>query len=367
MIWLKNETMKKIIVNLPDVINQTYQIIVGQSLLEQLQEIVDLASYSHCAIITDGNTQTHLEKLQKNLTLSNTVIQLPPGEKNKSLKSVELIWQKLAEAKFDRKSLIINLGGGVVCDMGGFAASTYMRGVDFINIPTTLLSQVDASVGGKTGIDFANLKNFIGTFQQPKAVVIDIETLNTLPRREFLSGFAEIIKHGLILDAKYYSIITAKPAIEFSQDELIEIIARSCEIKKEVVEKDPKEEGFRKILNFGHTIGHAIESLSLETDKPLTHGEAISIGMLAEAKLSQLKGYLNQNDLDLIKKNFETAGLPTKTHLAENDEIIKKIKSDKKNSFGEIKWTLWKKIGEAVYDQSMADELILQAIESIKK
>lgn len=359
--------MKNIVVSLPDIINQNYQIFVGENILENLQNIIDLSFYSRCAIITDGNTNIYLDKLQKNLIISQVVIELPPGEINKSIKSVETIWQKMTDARLDRNSLVINLGGGVIGDVGGFAASTYMRGVDFINIPTTLLSQVDASVGGKTGIDFAGLKNLIGTFQQPKAVVIDIHTLNTLSNREFNSGFAEIIKHGLIYDEKYYNTITSKSPKEFSQNELIDIIARSCEIKKEVVEKDPNENGLRKILNFGHTIGHAFEALSLETNNPLLHGEAISLGILAEAKLSKLKGFLDQDDLDSICEFLEAAGLPTKTVLPEIGEIIEKISSDKKNSSGTVRWTLLKRIGEAVYDQNLSKNQITEALEYIKK
>ncbi len=358
--------MRNIIVSLPDIKNQTYHIIVGENFLENIQEIIDLGSYSQCAIITDGNTNNHLDKLQKGLSLSHCVIEIPSGEKNKSIEIVETIWKKMIEAKLDRQSLIINLGGGVIGDMGGFAASTYMRGIDFINVPTTLLSQVDASVGGKTGIDFAGLKNHIGTFQQPKAVVIDIQTLKTLPKREFLSGFAEIIKHGLIRDEKYYKLVTSKRPENFSQVELIEIISRSCEIKKEVVQEDPKENGLRKILNLGHTIGHAIEALSLETNTPLLHGEAISLGMLAEAKLSELNGHIKQNDLELIKNNLENAGLPTKTTLAEVDKIIGKIESDKKSTSGIIKWTLLKKIGKAIYDQDLSKTQVIEAIKYIK-
>lgn len=363
----ENKLMKNIDVTLPDITDQSYQIFVGENILERVHEIFDLRSYSRCAIITDGNIKSHLDKLQKSLTITHVVIEILPGETNKSIKTVETIWQKMIDAKLDRNSIVINLGGGVIGDMGGFAASTYMRGIDFINIPTTLLSQVDASVGGKTGIDFAGLKNHIGTFQQPRAVVIDTQTLSTLSKREFRSGFAEIIKHGLIKDKEYYSKVTSKSPLDFSQNELIDIITGSCEIKKEVVEKDPKETGLRKILNFGHTIGHALESLSLETTSPLLHGESISLGMLVEAMLSQLKGSLTQDDVESIKKCLNAAGLPTKIVLPEVNEILKKISRDKKNSSGDVKWTLLKRIGEGVYNQSVSEDQIIEAMQIIKK
>ncbi|HSW47726.1 MAG TPA: 3-dehydroquinate synthase [Candidatus Saccharimonadales bacterium] len=356
--------MKKIIVNLPDVTNHHYSVLIGVDLFEKIAEIVDLSTYSNIAIITDKNVAGYLDIIQSNLAIKPLTITLEPGEKHKNTKSLDIIWNELIKTKFDRKSLIINLGGGVICDIGGFAASTYMRGIDFINVPTTLLSQVDASTGGKTGIDFANLKNIIGTFQQPKAVIIDVSTLATLPKSELNSGFAEIIKHGLIRNKNYFEKVSSKKPEEYSSEELIEIIITSCEIKKDVVEKDPTEQGIRKILNFGHTIGHAIESLSLETETPLLHGEAISIGMVAEAKMSNLLGFLPESDLEIIKQSFINANLPIKT-LINSVQIIEKIEKDKKNSFGEIKWTLLKQIGEATYDIAIDEKIISEALEYI--
>jgi 3-dehydroquinate synthase len=266
----------------------------------------------------------------------------------------------------DKQSLVVNLGGGVIGDMGGFAASTYMRGVDYLNIPTTLLAQVDASIGGKTGIDFAGIKNLIGTFHQPVAVVIDTQTLATLPKREFLSGFAEIIKHGLIRDKKYYQEVTKKHPLKLSQDELVDIIARSCKIKAEIVESDPRESAYRKLLNFGHTIGHAIESLSLESCAPFLHGEAVSIGMLVEAKISQLDGMLSLPELQRIHQGLIKTDLPVYLTNIEIAKILKKVQSDKKNEKGKVNFTLLQKIGKAVYNQNVSENVIIEAINTYK-
>ena len=341
-----------------------YQVIIGKNLIEKISELFDFSNYSKVAIITDTNLKRHLQTLENNLSIKPTVIELKPGEAHKTIKTVEQIWNNLSDAEFDRKSLIINLGGGVITDIGGFAASTYMRGMNFINIPTTLLSQVDASIGGKTGIDFADIKNLIGTFQQPKLVVIDIKTLETLPASEYNAGFGEIIKHGLIQNAEYFKFVTSKKPNDFSQTELVEIISKSCEIKKAIIESDVNEKGARKLLNFGHTIGHAIESLSLNSDKPLLHGEAISIGMIAEAKISQLLGNITESDIEHLRLCLINADLPIST-IIDTSNIFEKINKDKKNDSGYIKWTLLKKIGNAEYDIDVDDKLIRKAIEYI--
>ena len=222
-------------------------------------------------------------------------------------------------------------------------------------------------IGGKNGIDFSNVKNLIGTFNQPIGVIIDVQTLSSLPKREFLSGFAEIIKHGLIKDRKYFEKVTSKHPLEFNQDTLIDIIERSCKIKAEIVEADEIENGPRKLLNFGHTIGHAIESLSLESSTPLLHGEAISIGMLAGAKISHLMDLLSLSDLQRIKQSLINAGLPISTESIEINKVLEKIKSDKKNEKGKVNFTLLQEIGKAVYNQNVPDEVIIQAIKYVIK
>ncbi len=352
---------------------KNYPIVIGQNIFGNIKELIDLQKYSKLFVITDENIAPHfLNKLLENLPDNKFSIILPPGENTKNIETVQKIWTAMKDARLDRKSLVINLGGGVIGDMGGFAAATYMRGLDFLQIPTTLLSQIDSSVGGKTGIDFAGIKNLVGTFNQPVGVIIDVQTLQTLPKRELVSGFGEMIKHGLIVDAGYFERVTSKQPHEFSEEELVDLIARSCEIKKEIVEADETEKGQRKLVNLGHTIGHAIESLSLETNNPLLHGEAISIGIVAEAKISQLQNLISEEDLEKIEKSLHVAGLPTSLRDHEvakqsHEIIIKKMQSDKKNEQGKINFTLLSGIGSAVINQNVPDEIIAQAIEFINK
>lgn len=340
-----------------------YPIIIGQNLLEKIASLIDLHQYSRIVVIADNIVgRLYAMKLQSSLPQNHIVIGTKPGEKEKNLENVQYFWQELAAFGCDRKSLVINLGGGVIGDMGGFAASTYMRGIDFIQVPTTLLASVDASIGGKTGIDFAEVKNLIGTFQQPVAVIIDVSILQTLPKREFLNGFAEIIKHGLIKDKAYFDLVTSKKPIAFSQEELINIITRSCEIKKAIVESDDTEQGIRKLVNFGHTIGHAIEALSWETKHPLKHGEAIHIGMLAETRISNLVDLLSDEESEIIENKLQATGLPITITDITMDRILEKIKTDKKNTHGKVKWVLLKHIGEAVYDQIVDNKVIREAM-----
>ena len=286
---------------------------------------------------------------------------LPSGDNQKNIENAQKIWAALLDFGCDRKSLVINIGGGAIGDLGGFAASTYMRGIDFLQIPTTLLAQVDASVGGKVGINFAAVKNLISSFQQPIAVIVDSDILSTLPQREFISGFAEIIKHGLIADKKYFQSVTSKKPQEFSQDELIDIISRSIQIKADIVSQDEKEKNTRKLLNFGHTIGHAIEAISQEMEKPLLHGEAISIGMIAEGKISKILGLLSDKEYTILEQSLIKAGLPTTLSSPVNN-VLEKIKSDKKNVKGETKFTLLENIGKAVINKSVDESTIRKAL-----
>ncbi len=357
--------MKAINVNPEKQKDRKYQVCIAEGVLGKISEIVNIREYSKIAVITDKNVAPlFLDKLKEGIGDFSEII-INPGESEKNINTVQKIWKKMLEFRLDRKSLVINLGGGVVGDMGGFAASTYMRGIDFIQIPTTLLAQVDASVGGKVGIDFEGVKNLIGSFQQPIAVIVDVTTLETLPERELVAGFAEIIKHGLIRDEKYLKLVTAKKPEEFTQKELIKIIHGSCNIKSKVVELDEKEGGLRKILNFGHTIGHALEALSLETRDPLLHGEAISIGMVAEAKLSQLAGYITEEDLVEVIASLKNAGLPTTYSGVKVKDVMNRLLSDKKNVGSKVKWTLLRKIGEAVFDIEVPEEQIIEAINFI--
>lgn len=340
-----------------------YSIFTGTKIISSIDSLIDCTQYSRALIVSDKNIPLSIiKKLQTALPIKSFNLSLPARDLEKNIENVQKIWQALFKSGFDRKSLVINIGGGMIGDLGGFAASTYKRGVDFLQIPTTLLSQVDASVGGKVGINFLGVKNLIGSFQQPIAVIIDVDLLSTLPKKEFISGFAEIIKHGLIADKKYFQFVSQKKPQDFSEDELVEIIRKSIQIKIRIVKKDEKESGPRKLLNFGHTIGHAIESLSLETDHPLLHGEAISIGMVKEGKLSNLTGLLSNKDYLILEKTIINCGLPVAISGIKADRIIEKIKSDKKNNHGKINWTLLKEIGKAVYDQNIDNSLIRKVI-----
>ncbi len=354
------------------------KIFIGNNLLSKINQLFDFNRFSKVTILTDTNVAKHwLPSVKRFLKQKTSEIIIKPGEKEKNIETVKKIWKKMFEFGLDRKSLLINLGGGVVGDMGGFVASTFMRGIDFLNIPTTLLSQVDAGVGGKTGIDFQEIKNSIGVFKDPVGTVIDVATLKTLPKRELTATFGEIIKHGIISGKEYFDLVTRKKPAEFGQKELIKIIKQSIKIKLDIVKKDPKETtGLRKVLNFGHTIGHAIESLSLRTNKPLLHGEAIAIGMIAESNLasSNLRG--------CIEKAVHHAGLPTRINvfgfnchsrgggnpdskLKLTRDILQIMSFDKKNIGKKILWSLPEKIGKVVINIEAPKKLIIKTINSI--
>lgn len=359
--------MKKITVSLltpPP--KQDYTIYVSAGAIGEIASLYDFSGYSKVFIVTDDTVgHLFLEKLKAALPVKPASTVLPAGEQQKSLDNIEKIWTAMHAAGCDRKSLVINLGGGLVSDMGGFAAATYMRGVDFLNLPTTLLAQVDASVGGKTGFNFDGIKNLVGTFDQPAAVIIDTQTLEELPEREFLSGFAEIIKHGLVADKAYFEAVAAKPPLEFTPPELEEIIALSCAIKSGVVRADAGEQGSRRLINFGHTVGHAIESLSLETGKPLLHGEAVSIGMVAEAGISKSLGKLSGDEFRRITAVLRAAGLPVAVSGLAVDDILAKMQSDKKNEYGGVNFTLLDGIGRALYNQAAGRPVVIEALQLV--
>lgn len=343
-----------------------YDVVIGKGLLKNLNTLFDFSKYSKIFIITDSNLEKlWFETIKHSLGIEVEKIVVNPGEENKNIETIQEIWKELHSLGADRKSLVINLGGGVIGDTGGFAASTYMRGIDFLQIPTTLLAQVDASIGGKVGINFNGVKNLIGNFNQPIGVICDIALLKTLPDREFIEGFGEVIKHGVIADKEYFNFVTSKKPREFSDEELVEIVVGSCKIKAEIIGSDEKEAGKRKLVNFGHTIGHAIEALSLETENPLLHGDAISIGMVAEAEISSRMGMLSEKELEVLKEKVSFIGLPTKVPKFEITDILRFIQSDKKAEKGEVKWTLLKNIGEAVFDQTVEEESIVKVLKEL--
>ncbi len=336
---------------------QAYQIQIDN--LQALSLMLSQKNYSKIYVIVDENTKKHcLPKIKSELKGHvYDLIEIPSGEKHKTLSTCEKIWEQMLDQNADRKSLVINLGGGVIGDMGGYAASCYMRGVDFIQIPTTLLSQVDASVGGKLGVDFKSFKNLVGVFNSPQAVIIESGFLKTLSAAELRSGFAEVIKHALIKDESLW--IDLQGQTPASIKKWAEIIHRNVCIKKEVVEDDPFEGGLRKILNFGHTIGHAIETLLLDTDDHLLHGEAIAVGMICESFLSYSKGMISNQELDEITEyilSIYNKVIPTR--LKNHKQILENMKKDKKNKGGKIMFSLLDGVGSCKFDiECSAQEL----------
>lgn len=340
----------------------TYDIFIGD-FWQDLKEFLVKKNYSKIAIIVDENTkQFCLPLLQKKIEIEEpTIIEIQSGEFHKNIETCTAIWQKMMDAQFDRNALTINLGGGVIGDMGGFCASTFKRGMDFIQLPTTLLSQVDASIGGKLGIDFGEIKNSVGLFQNPKAVFVEPAFLKTLSEREIRSGFAEIIKHGLIADKRLWQTI-----IGFENLQAVNwasILEPSLAIKKSIVEEDPFEKGLRKALNFGHTIGHAIESVALNSVKPLLHGEAIAIGMACEAWLSFKLVGLTLENLEKVFHFLMKIYDPVLLNQANFPTFIDLMKQDKKNEGDLINFTLIEEIGKAKINQTCEEGLILESLE----
>jgi 3-dehydroquinate synthase len=318
--------------------------------------------YSHIAILVDEFTNKYCLPIIQDLLPSNfTKILIKSGEHHKNLATCERVWDRMTQANMDRHSLLVNLGGGVIGDLGGFCASTYKRGIDFIQIPTTLLAQVDASVGGKLGIDFHGLKNHIGVFQLPKTVLIDPKFIDTLSIQQKKSGFAEIIKHCLIRDEQEWNVIRQQ---SFEELYLSKLIAHSVAIKEAVVLEDPKEAGLRKILNFGHTLGHAIETYLLDKGKrKILHGEAIAIGMIAEAFISHQRDLISLQELEEIESYlFENYGR-VKLHAEEISKIISLTAQDKKNKGKEIRFSLLTGIGDCGYDIPVSASEMKKAIQ----
>lgn len=320
------------------------------------------------AVITDSNTAKLFGSTVCNILEDHCTKVLlhtfPAGESNKTLDTVKDIYKALIEAQFGRKDLLIALGGGVVGDVTGYTAATYLRGVDFIQIPTTLIAQSDSSIGGKTGVDFDGYKNMVGAFYMPKLVYMNVATLKELDDRQFYAGFAEVMKHGLIKDAMFYEWLLDNMYEIRDRDIAVleEMVMRSCLVKKLVVEKDPKELGDRALLNFGHTIGHAIEkAMHFE----MVHGECISLGMVAAAYISWKHNWLSMDEYYEVRDMFVPFNLPISIDSIDPEEILKLTKSDKKMEAGTIKFVLLKKVGKAVIDRTVTDEEILEAIREI--
>jgi 3-dehydroquinate synthase len=340
-------------------------IIHSENVASDLQSLLRNISHSQLFLLADQNAATHcLPLIQSVLPQSVHTFIIEPGEKNKTIHTCTQIWSAMTDAQLDRKALFLNLGGGVIGDMGGFCASIYKRGIRFINLPTTLLSQVDASVGGKLGVDFEGLKNHLGVFNEPETVMIASGFLATLPERELRSGFAEIIKHGLIRDAAYFESLNIE---NWANSDWKKLIQHSVEIKKAVVMEDPKEAGLRKVLNFGHTIGHAIETFYLDGPYHLLHGEAIAVGMICEGFLSFKK--LNLPIEQLVKIQEAFLGIYGKITISENDleSIVDYCLQDKKNEANILLFSLLNCIGDCTYNIPVSRTEIIESIKYYQK
>jgi 3-dehydroquinate synthase len=341
-----------------------YSIFFNENGYESLNNHLKNNQYSKIFILVDGNSNEFclpivLPMIATDLAIE--IIEIDNGESFKTIETCVQIWNVLIEIGADRKSLLINLGGGVITDLGGFVAATFKRGIDFINIPTTLLAMVDASIGGKNGVDLGNLKNQIGTITVPKMVLIDIQFLETLPQNQMKSGLAEMLKHGLIYDKKYWQKFLDLSKIDFADFD--ELIYKSIKIKNEIVSQDLTENGIRKSLNFGHTLGHAIESYYLEneTKNPLLHGEAIAIGMIMESHISLQKNLISAAEYLEIKSVlnhiFEKISFDKNDIIAIQNLLI----HDKKNEYGKVQFALLDGIGKIKINEVVDNQMIEKA------
>tara|TARA_Y100000590_G_scaffold351570_1_gene403807 strand:- start:72 stop:1178 length:1107 start_codon:yes stop_codon:yes gene_type:complete len=335
--------------------SQNYPIIIGRSLYENLPKLLikNSIKFNKCLIIIDNKIKkTVRSKILSKFKKKNKIIYLfQANEKNKNLKNVEKILDVMLKNNFQRNDCLISIGGGITGDVSGFAASIYKRGIKFINVPTTLLAQVDSSIGGKTGVNTSHGKNLIGSFYQPNLVITDINFLRTLPKREIICGYAEILKHSLIFSEKFFSFldINGSKIIEIKSPFIEKSIIESCKIKKKIVELDEKEKNLRKILNFGHTFAHAYEA-TLKYSNRLNHGEAVLLGIISAITFSKKLKILSKKDYFKIKKHFYKYNLPNKVykffskkHL---DKLVMFMKKDKKNFSNSINLILIKKIGK---------------------
>lgn len=345
---------------------ESYSVHFNSTAYIELNVYLQNHHFSMIFIIVDSNTNNHcLPQFMAHLEteVSIEIIEIEPGEQNKTIETCTGVWNALSELGADRKSLIINLGGGVVTDLGGFVACTFKRGINYINVPTSLLAMVDASVGGKTGVDLGSLKNQIGVINSGDMVLIDTSFLDTLPQNHLKSGLAEMLKHGLIKSRAYWNQLI--DLSKFTIEDLDELIYDSVVIKKDIVTKDPFEINERKHLNFGHTLGHAIESYFLSTDykAELLHGEAIAIGMILECYIStKLLGF-PKDDCALVKKVMLNFFEKVDINASDYDAIIDLLKYDKKNEHGNVNFVLLEEIGKPQVDCLVDNQLIVEAFE----
>lgn len=346
-----------------------YNIVFEDSFEELTQHLqpLEISSRRLC-IVTDSNVAPlHAGELEKALLGACQEVKtfvFPAGEESKTLETVQSLYEFLIENRFGRRDMLLALGGGVVGDLTGFAAATFLRGIDFVQIPTTVLAQVDSSIGGKTGVDFSKYKNMVGAFYMPKLVYMNTAVLQTLPERQFYAGMGEVIKSALIKDGSFYEWLINSLYEIYDKDEetLRKMIYNCCNIKRMVVEKDPTEQGERALLNFGHTIGHAIEKAM---DFKLLHGECVSLGMVAAAFIAYKREMLTFDEYYEIRDMMVPFHLPITIEDIDPQEILRLTKNDKKMESGKIKFILLKKIGKAVIDKTVTDEELLAGIGEI--
>lgn len=348
---------------------RSYTIMIGPGLLERLgQECARLKMGASCVIISDAQVAPlYASAAMKSLAAAGFACQLitvPAGETAKHLRTVQQCYDTLAAMRIERKSFIVALGGGVVGDMAGFVAATYLRGIPFVQVPTTLLAQVDSSVGGKVGVNLKAGKNLVGAFYQPRLVICDLHTLKTLPERQYRAGMAEVIKYGMIYDAAFFKRLEKSMPRLMRQDSgvLSEVIARCCQIKAEVVGQDETEGGLRAILNFGHTVGHAIEKTAGYGQ--YLHGEAVALGMVAAVALSRQLTGLEDGACSRLKRLLEAAGLPVTILLthAQKNKVLTAMQLDKKVSGGDVKFVLARCVGEVLFGQKVPSDVLAEAL-----
>ena len=363
--------MKTIHLDLKRIEDNSYDILIDINLLSKIP--LDLKKNNignKYLIITDSNIEKlfgrdFLQSMRKN-GLNAELISFKAGEKSKNLKVFEELIEKVHKLGLDRKSAIIALGGGVVGDMAGFVAACYMRGINYVQVPTSLLAMVDSSIGGKVAVDLSTGKNIVGNFYQPKRVYADVSLIQNLPQKEIINGLAEIIKHALIRDKDLFSFLDKNIEKIISKDKgtLIKIIKRNCEIKADIVVKDEKESGLRKLVNYGHTVGHALETLT--NYGKYSHGEAIAIGMVVAGRIASKMGMLSNGELVRQNNLIKKAGLPIKVPQIDTNKIINELGKDKKVVGGKIEFVLLEEIGKAKYGISVPDRIIIRAIEESK-
>jgi 3-dehydroquinate synthase len=364
--------MRSLKVNLDKRCRLSYEIKIGANILDRaILLIAKNHPAGHYVVITDDGVGPLYGKKMvdglKEVGLNVSLLKFPAGESSKNIRTAVEIAEKLMEKGADRETMLIALGGGVVGDIAGFAASIFMRGVPYLQVPTTLVAQVDSAIGGKTGVDLPTGKNLLGTFYQPRVVFVSLHFLETLPQKEFQNGLAEIIKYGAIEEERILETLEKDMEAVKAKDPkvMLNIVESCCRIKKSIVEIDEKEHGLRRILNFGHTVGHALESVS---KYKMTHGEGVALGMVAAARISEKTGYLKREETQRLETVIAEAGLPVRIpKVFKTEDILVKLRSDKKKKGDAVRFVLLKKIGMPFISGSVEPKMVAAVIEEMKQ